>query len=274
MDKQVEISRLELQSDRHKVFDLNIIDKIIREFDSKLTVLDIGCSNGYRSYSRFAENSNIKHIIGIDIDKSAINVAQKNYSEIPKLRFEHLDFSKEDDIKFLKKEYPEGFDIVHASYAIHFIKDHQNTLRNMYSLLKKNGILFIRDLDDSAKIFYPDPNQICNYVINKTKTIPGQSDRESSRKLYHYAIQAGFKYPKMYYDIKDTINTTIQERKELFTENFSFRLNRISELISKGEEKYRDDYIILKSSIEKIEKLFHSEDFYYMEVNFVFIAKK
>ena len=45
-----------------------------------LKVLDIGCSNGFKTKLLFDKYNCIKHITGIDIDENAINEARINFN--------------------------------------------------------------------------------------------------------------------------------------------------------------------------------------------------
>ena len=274
MLQKTELNRLELQARKHKDFDDKILQKIFNSYKKEINVLDVGCSNGYRTIERFKNVNVVKNVIGVDISKEAIDYARKFYSSNDKFKFLNLDVKKEDFIYSIYKTNISGFDLIYLSYTIHFLKDKKEILKKAYNLLNPNGTIFIRDLDDNAKLFYPDINQICEFAIDKTKSIPGQSDRESARKLYFITKQLGFSNIEMHYDVKDTLNTTIQERKEIFRENFSFRLNTLDSLLKQGKTQYQKDYNLLKNALENIEQLFLSNNFYYMEVNFVLTAKK
>jgi len=100
-------------------------------------VLDVGCSTGYLSA---ALGSNLgEEVIGIDINKSAINSARKKFGDLAK--FEVMD---------LGKQMPKGsFDLIVCSEILLYIPD--RTLKNrelpgIVSLLNKGGHLAIHEL--------------------------------------------------------------------------------------------------------------------------------
>lgn len=97
--------------------------------DSK--VLDIGCSSGVIS-SYLADK--FGSVVGIDIDKSALAMAQK--IEKPNLKVHLMDASK---MKFRD----ESFDIVILSQVHYYFKNRQKLFDEVYRVLKPRGIVFL-----------------------------------------------------------------------------------------------------------------------------------
>ena len=93
-------------------------------------VLDLGCGYG-ESCSYFIENGAEK-VVGIDISKKMLEVAEKENSHE---NIEYLEKSM-DNIENLS----EKFDLVYSSLAIHYMEDFKKLLMDINSLLREDGL--------------------------------------------------------------------------------------------------------------------------------------
>jgi len=98
---------------------------------TKLTCLDIGCSSGVIS-SYLADH--FAEVIGIDIDKKAITLAQKEYKK------KNLNFYFQDALKMPFKD--NSFDVVVCNQVYNFVPDSRQLMREIYRVLKLGGICF------------------------------------------------------------------------------------------------------------------------------------
>lgn len=99
--------------------------------DKNLTILDVGCGNGYIATRLTA----LGHIVtGIDISKEKIAIARKEY---PKTRFEI--YSAYDDFRNLIKEV----DVVISSEVIEHLFQPKLFLQNSFNILRPGGVLII-----------------------------------------------------------------------------------------------------------------------------------
>lgn len=94
------------------------------------SVLDLGCGDGVLT-SQFAEILPNGFVLGIDASQGMIDEAGKIKKH--NLRFETSDINK---INFTNE-----FDLVFSNAALHWIKDHELLLSNVYKSLKKGGII-------------------------------------------------------------------------------------------------------------------------------------
>ena len=94
-------------------------------------ILEVGCGMG--NFTKiFAENNNFNSLLSIDISQEAINYT-KNFISSPKIRIENTDLL---DIN-------EKFDLIVCMNVLEHINNHEEFFNKMFSLLNKNGILFL-----------------------------------------------------------------------------------------------------------------------------------
>ncbi len=91
-------------------------------------VLCLGCGAGEEC--GHIKSLGAKKVIGIDISKSLINEAKKNY---PELEFYVMDM---EHMKFPKN----SFDVVYSSLVLHYVKNWAKVLSEVSRVLKKNGV--------------------------------------------------------------------------------------------------------------------------------------
>jgi len=106
-------------------------NKIIAEFNLRGDehILDLGCGDGALT-AELAQLVPDGFVLGIDDSQSMINTALKQGTT-------NLSF-KVHDINRL--DYENEFDIVFSNATLHWIKDHELLLTNIYRSLRQNGI--------------------------------------------------------------------------------------------------------------------------------------
>ncbi len=131
--------------------------RLINELDlgGDEKILDLGCGDGGITI-QLAELVPNGMVLGIDASQRMIEVAN-NY------RKNNLSFVLK-DINSL--DYEDEFDLIFSNATLHWIKDHDKLFRNVYSSLKKHGILrfnFVADGNDLP------PKNCTSYNVRKTK---------------------------------------------------------------------------------------------------------
>ena len=109
-----------------------VLKQTIPEFDfGKSVVLDLGSSNGIND--KYLAG-NFQHIYGIDVDKNAIKIAQKKYTN-KKLSFAVFDGEK---IPFSDRK----FDIIIFRRAFEYAKKPESLIPEIERVLKMEGIVY------------------------------------------------------------------------------------------------------------------------------------
>jgi cyclopropane fatty-acyl-phospholipid synthase-like methyltransferase len=124
---------------------------------SNKKILDLGCGYGYLSY-RLAKKFPKSYIIGIDVDISRINTANRNY------KLPNLEFLVADAYTFnIKKK----FDIILAIDLFHHVslENHDKILLKVREHLVENGIFIIRDINKNST--FKPLNTLHDIIINK-----------------------------------------------------------------------------------------------------------
>ena len=110
----------------------------IEEIFSKKTILDLGCGGGILSESLAKKGANLT---AIDTSKSLIDVAKKRAID-QNLKINY----KVSDINNIKNKNTK-FDIIISLEVIEHVADYKAFLNDMFSCLKKNGILIISTIN-------------------------------------------------------------------------------------------------------------------------------
>lgn len=190
-NKNWNIEKLERQAISNQNFD----DFILKQSNilnySNLKVLDIGCSNGFKTQMLFDKYENIDKIVGIDIDDKAIDVAKIKFADNKKYSFKQKSI---DDLDFEEK-----YDIIFLSYVLQHLQNPKLVINKLKNILTDRGVLIIKVPDDSFKLCYPDDEKLLNRIfelyendIMKKQNITKYTDRHIGKKVFKYLKQSGY----------------------------------------------------------------------------------
>lgn len=274
-----EKERLKWQADGYTEFDAQAIQKALSKLQGdNLVVLDLGCSDGYVSYSRFAHIDRIKKVICVDYNQKDLDDAIAQYAD-EKFAFYNIDLNSENflaDIRvILNKEGVKGVDVVFAAFIMQHVKDARILLLRLFDILNKGGKVIVRESDDGCKVGFPG-DKLAEEIIKRTNAIIKSSDRDFGRKLYPYMNELGYDDVELMYQITDTIGKNRREREWLFTMGFGFRLNRVKSILDENpdSEFLRKEYEWLKEALDKLRMIFHSRGYYYSARAFIAIGSE
>lgn len=146
------------------------------------SIIDIGCGPG-NSTAILAEKFLNAKILGIDNSENMIASAKKNYSDI-----EFMLCDAENGFSELERK----FDVVFSNACIQWIPNHEKLLKNMMSLLNKNGILAIQ-----TPMNYEEP---IHKIIAKVTKSDKWKDKFPNPRIFYNLM------PSEYYDILSKIS--------------------------------------------------------------------
>jgi trans-aconitate 2-methyltransferase len=107
-------------------------------------ILDLGCGDGEITF-QIAEHVPNGEVIGIDASKGMIDAALERKKD--NLKFIQMDINRLD--------YDNEFDIIFSNATLHWVKDHENLLKNVYKASKSGGkIRFNFAADGNCSNFY------------------------------------------------------------------------------------------------------------------------
>jgi 2-polyprenyl-3-methyl-5-hydroxy-6-metoxy-1,4-benzoquinol methylase len=276
-----ELDRLRKQSQLREEADLNGLQYGLSLMNQKedLVGLDIGCSEGFVTHERFSKLNGFSHVIGIDQSKDAIDKANsanyKNYS------FYNIDIETKEGIQLLKDKLLDlgksGFDVIFSSAVFHHLTNPTKVLRELRKIMNKNGVIIIRTLDDQLTLSYPDEDNIVEKIFTLSEQIPGMSNRKHGRQIYNQLWKTGFRNQKIFLGMLDTSGKDIDERMNVYQNNFQWRPNYIKRAIIKYPEqkiKLEKDLQWMEAALERLEEMFEAEDFFLMEPVMVAVGQK
>ena len=259
------LNKLERQAIGNQEFDEYVLNQSgILKYDN-LKVLDIGCSNGFKTKMLFDEYDNITQIVGIDVDENAIKEAKSNFQGNKKYNFQLKNI---DDL-----DNNSTYDIINLSYVLQHLENPQDILKKLKWMLTDRGIIIIKVPDDSFKFCYPDSKGLLKRVFNLYENeimvkqdITKYTDRYIGKKVYKYLVQNNYKDIKLYYSVSDTIGKTLEQRLKFFDSSIGFRsaINK-----SNVSEKVKNE---MEELLRNLKKEFEKEDFYYTMTFLYYIA--
>ena len=267
MDNSWNLEKLEKQAVRNQNFDEYILNESGILQYKKLKVLDIGCSNGFKTQMLFDKYKNITEITGIDIDENAINEAKNRFKENKRYKFE------------IKSIYElnnnSTYDIINLSYILQHLEEPKEILQKLKNMLTDRGIIIIKVPDDSFKFCYPDNKDLLHKIFNlyeneimKKQCITKYTDRYIGKKVYSYLVESEYNNIKLFYSVSDTIGKTIEDRLMIFDNSIGFRSAKDKERVS---EKVKNE---MEELLSEFRKEFEKEEIYYTMTVLYYIASK
>ena len=109
--------------------------------------LEYGCATGLISFNL---KDRFKKITLMDSEEEMIKIVKKKVQDANITNIFPI------KINLTKEEYNEKYDVIYTSLTLHHIVDIENMIKVFYSMLNKNGILIIIDLDKEDGSFHMD----------------------------------------------------------------------------------------------------------------------
>jgi ubiquinone/menaquinone biosynthesis C-methylase UbiE len=127
--------------------------------DKRDTLLDFGCGTGLVS---LALESHVDTITGVDSSSGMLDVFNT------KIRHYAIDTINTTLVDIDKASLPSGpFNCIVSSMTMHHIKDIPSLLKKFYSVLDKNGKLFIADLDSESGNFHENNDGVFHFGFDR-----------------------------------------------------------------------------------------------------------
>lgn len=140
----------------------------VKELEKGFCLLDIGCGDGNLIYSLMKNGllTNVKSLVGVDLSPKRIEILKKNIKNVKCIV---------SDACFIPPLNDRSFDIIIASQLIEHVNDDSRLIREVYRLLKTDGIAFISSV-------IKKPNAIYFYKVGGEVRIDPTHVREYSSK--------------------------------------------------------------------------------------------
>ena len=259
-------------------FDKTILSGLLDQNAEKLNLLDIGCNDGDLIMNRTKGFDNVS-VVGVDISMPAINRGNETYPE-DKFKgycIDCLDDSFLDNMReIMDSRGIEGFDMVVCSMILLHLDDPYKCLKNVRKLLKPNGYIFIRDMDDGLAISHPDPDKLVETFNTYSKELSFTGNRTNGRYIYSFLSKCGYKDIKIIPHEITSVGQDPDFLDILYTVNFKFILAGLCQRYENNPEEieYKNSYDWGKRAFDDLEELFHTPGYYYRMGTIVFVARR
>lgn len=212
----------------------------------------------------------IKKIIGFSYSPQEAEQANKEFGHGGLNRFfcanmENRDFSSQMD-QALADSGATGFDVVNLTLIL---KDSKNPFKKLESIvahLNKNGIIYVRELDDGLTLSYPDESGLFKKLIQLLSEDKYAGSRTAGRMIYTYLKRTGADVIKTERRFISTSGMRPKERKLLFDTYFSYLVPEYERLFQEepDNQMYKENLKWLQENYDKAEQAFLDESFFFI----------
>ena len=220
-----EIKRINVQNALLKGFDFSVYQRELSRY-KKPVVLDIGSGDGTLIVDRVSSVSDDYLIIAVDKDEEVLKRGREKYSD-KNIVFEQVNITDKQLANtlqtILEKYKVEKVDIINISMVLLHIKEKTILLRNLRKILKDDGVIIIKDIDDGINFAYPDQDGIFEKAWGMAKLDLTAGNRESGRRVYTVLSRSGFKNVALEKCELTTIGMTYDEKDSFFNMQTSWR---------------------------------------------------
>lgn len=254
--------------------------KTLKELTQGLTevnVLDIGCNDAAWIRDRVKHLNKPCRVVGVEIDPAMSNISNVTFPEMLAIC---ADAESDDFVNVLHKKVPDDvkFDVITLSMILLHAKDAGKILRNMRTLLKPDGYLYIRDMNDGLTVSSPDPEGIVKRMLEISERVPFTGCRHNGAEIYTMLKQCGYTRIK---SVPDSVDVTLELpnvseydlREFLFVTNFRYVKGDTDLAYVADPTNFSEDCEYVHSNFEKLHHKFHETDYYYKMGTVVFTAQ-
>lgn len=134
---------------------------------SELSVLDIGCNDGNRTFQRFSDHR-VSRVIGLEYNQELVEKASRQYGD-SRFFFYQMDVESDsfpEQLQSLAEGTGGGeFDLICLSFVLMHLQDGEKLLRILRPFLKKDGVIFITESNDNTSALVPDEKRLLGQFL-------------------------------------------------------------------------------------------------------------
>ncbi len=164
-----------------------------------LRVLDVGCSDGEKTFRWFSVPE-VSRVIGLELDGKLAGHAQETHgSDV--FRFCACDADAEDfPVKLravMRREKVRSFDIIYVSLLLSHLRAPEAFLRHLRPLLAEGGVLVAVEADDAAAFLLPEDRRFAGFMDILSQD-PFAGDRSVGGRLGTMLSECGYRSPQLH----------------------------------------------------------------------------
>ncbi len=231
---------------------------------SELSVLDIGCNDGTRTFHRFSDDR-ISRVIGLEYNQQLVERANSQFGNT-KFSFYQMDVDRDSfsaDLQKLCAE-PEDreFDLICLSFVLMHLYDGEKLLRTLKNFLKKGGVIFITESNDRISTLAPDEKNLLGQFLDILKEDKYAGKRETGQAVPGWLTNCGYDYIHVWCKEISAAKGEQQQKEDIFQTFFSYLPEDVEILLAEEPDnrKYQDWQNWLKKNYEELQQLILSEE--------------
>lgn len=249
---ETERKRLETQGRLLSGYEQPIYQRVIAG-RSGLTLLDVGCNNGWKTKERFF-NKDFQKIIGIDCLGALVERAKEKFED-EVFSFYTCDVTEENFAENLRqimqKENVRAFDVIHCSFILLHTRKPEDILKRLKEFLTPGGKLIIIEADDTESVMHPDQDGLFRKWVEILSTDPYAGNRKMGVELPGLLSDSG------YSDIKSECTKVCssgkeKQKKEDIFEIFCSYLPEDLALLKKQNSRYEKEWEWAQKNFDKL----------------------
>lgn len=258
---EVELKRLMVQGRLLSEYEQPIYQKVI-DGRKGLTLLDVGCNNGWKTKERFSDK-NFKKIIGIDCLDQLVDQARERFgNEV--LSFYACDVATEDFTEklqqIMQKENIHAFDIIHCSFMLMHTKEQEDILKRLKTFLAPGGKLIAIEPDDSTSYMNPDPDGIYKEFLQVLSADPYAGKRNMGAELPGLFSNSGYTDIQLECSEIASSGNEITKKEHIFDTFCAYLLEDLILLRQDAEgNSYQTEWEWVQKNLDKLRQLMTDE---------------
>lgn len=258
---EVELKRLMIQGRLLSEYEQPIYQKVI-DGRKGLTLLDVGCNNGWKTKERFSDK-NFKKIIGIDCLDQLVDQARERFGN-DVLSFYACDVATEEFTEKLRqimqKENIHAFDIIHCSFMLMHTKEQEDILKRLKTFLAPGGKLIVIEPDDSTSYMNPDPDGIYKEFLQVLSADPYAGERNMGAELPGLFSNSGYTDIQLECSEIASSGNEITKKEHIFDTFCAYLLEDLILLRQDAEgNSYQTEWEWVQKNLDKLRQLMTGE---------------
>ena len=258
---EVELKRLMIQGRLLSEYEQPIYQKVI-DGRKGLTLLDVGCNNGWKTKERFSDK-NFKKIIGIDCLDQLVDQARERFGN-DVLSFYACDVATEDFTEklqqIMQKENIHAFDIIHCSFMLMHTKEQEDILKRLKTFLAPGGKLIAIEPDDSTSSMNPDPDGIYKEFLQVLSADPYAGKRNMGAELPGLFSNSGYTDIQLECSEIASSGNEITKKEHIFDTFCAYLLEDLILLRQDAEgDAYQKEWEWVQKNLDKLRQLMTDE---------------
>ena len=209
---------------------------------SELSVLDIGCNDGARTFHRFSDDR-ISRVIGLEYNQQLVERANSQFRNT-KFSFYQMDVDRDsfsaDFQKLCTEPEDREFDLICLSFVLMHLLDGKKLLRTLEQFLKKDGVLFITESNDCASTLVPDEKNLLEQFLDILNQDKYAGRRDTGAKASGWLADFGYGNIHVWSQGISAGKEELDRKNQIFQTFFSYLPEDVEILLA--EEPDNRDY--------------------------------